>query len=313
MTNGCATSWTSTHGALPARNVAHHRLAMGGAARHDDRIGPADARARSTSPAATPTVTRSATRRIVATARSSSVRPPSVSHALGPRPSRSPRPAASTIPSTAASLIAPTTAEPRRAARPRPARARGAAGARRRRTRAGGSPDAGRSRVRTSCQRHVAGSGGAAVCSPRATRRARVENVLGGALGVAPVREAAEQGLRIVPPALAARAGVVERRRHGRRQLADVPDLVAEVAPSPHDVVAEPGGIRAMSRVGDEDDRPVESEELEDHARCVRQEDVARERGTARRRRACLRPGARRDGPRRAAPSAPSTAGASRR
>ena len=84
---------------------------------------PHTARARSTSPAATPTVTRSATRRIVATARSSRVRPPSVSHALGPRPRRSPasRGEHDPVDGPGAHRLG-RLQEPGRAVRPRPAR-----------------------------------------------------------------------------------------------------------------------------------------------------------------------------------------------
>jgi hypothetical protein len=106
---------------------------------------------------------------------------------------------------------------------------------------------------------------------------ARTQDVLGGAVGVAPIREAAEEGLGIASPALATRARVAERRRHRRRQFAGVPDLVAQVAPSPHDVVIEPRGIRAVARVGHQHDRPVEGEKLEDHAGGVGQEHMARE------------------------------------
>ena len=105
---------------------------------------------------------------------------------------------------------------------------------------------------------------------------AGVENVPGRPLGVPSVRERAEQDPRIRATALSPRARVAQRRCDGRRQLAHVEDLLAEVAPTPDDVVSEPGGVRAMPRVGDEDDRPIEGQELEDHARGVRQEDIAR-------------------------------------
>ena len=238
---------------------------------------PQTARARSTSPGATPTVTRSATRRIVAT------------RALqqGATAEREPRLGAEAEP------LAPSRGEHdpvdgRVAHRPEDCTSLGSgAPAARERTwslRRSKAPNANRriagccrSRVRTSCQRHVAGSAAAARVLAALDSAARIQDVLGGAVGVPPIREAAEEGLGIAPPALATRARVVERRRHRRRQFAGIRDLVAQVAPSPDDVVIEPGGNRAVARVGHQHDRPVEGEKLEDHAGGVGQEHVARE------------------------------------
>ena len=99
--------------------------------------------------------------------------------------------------------------------------------------------------------------------------------MFGDTLSVAPVREAPEQDLRVVLPALPPRRGFAQSPRHGARQLFDRVDLVAHVAPAPDDVVREPGGIGRVKRIGEQDDRSVERQELEDHAGRVRQEHVA--------------------------------------
>jgi hypothetical protein len=50
--------------------------------------------------------------------------------------------------------------------------------------------------------------------------------------------------------------------------------LLADVAPAPDDVLRVIGRVSGMARVGDEDDRTIQREKLEDHAGGVRDQRV---------------------------------------